>query len=94
MPDAAAQVPLAVPPGGQLHWVHRDGAPAATTAHLADALRALPLPAGTGQAWGAAESRVARDLRAVLRDERGMPRTHALARGYWLRSGDWLDDED
>ena len=94
MPDATAQVPLDVPPGGRLHWVHRDGAPAATTAHLADALRTLPLPEGTGQAWGAAESRVARDLRAVLRDERGMPRTHARARGYWLRSGDWLDDEE
>jgi NADPH-dependent ferric siderophore reductase len=93
VPDATAEVPLAVPPGGQLHWVYRDGAPAATTAHLADALRELPLPDGTGQAWGAAESRIARDLRAVLRDERGMPRSHAHARGYWLRTGDWLDDE-
>jgi len=70
-------------------WVHRDGAPAATTTHLADALRKLPLPNGAGQAWGAAESRIARDLRAVLRDERGMPRSHATARGYWLRSGEW-----
>jgi NADPH-dependent ferric siderophore reductase len=74
-------------------WVHRDGAPAATTTHLADALRELELPDGAGQAWGAAESRIARDLRAVLRDERGMPRSHATARGYWLRSGEWdLDD--
>jgi NADPH-dependent ferric siderophore reductase len=74
-------------------WVHRDGAPAATTTHLADAVRELPLPKGAGQAWGAAESRIARDLRAVLRDERGMPRSHATARGYWLRTGEWdLDD--
>ena len=58
-------------------WVHRDGAPAATTAHLADALRELALPDGAGQAWGAAESRIARDLRTVLRDERGMPKSHA-----------------
>ena len=94
VPDAGAEIPLDVPPRAQVHWVHRDGAPPATTAHLADALRELPLPAGTGQAWGAAESRVARDLRAVLRDERGMPRTHAHARGYWLRTADWLDDED
>ena len=42
----------------------------------------------------AAESRVARELRTVLRDERGMPRSHTSAKGYWLRSGDWLDDED
>ena len=76
-----------------MEWVHREGAPAGTTTHLADALRALPLPDGLGQAWGAAESYVARDLRSVLRDERGMPRTLATARGYWLRSGDWLLDE-
>jgi NADPH-dependent ferric siderophore reductase len=88
--DAAEQLPL----DGAVHWVHRDGAPAATTSHLADALRAVPLPAGAGQAWGAAESRIARDLRTVLREERGMPRSHAHARGYWLRTGDWiLDDE-
>lgn len=93
VPDAAAELPLDEPPGAQVRWVHRDGAPAATTAHLADALRDLALPDGRGQAWGAAESRVARDLRAVLRDEHGLPRTHATARGYWLRSGDWLDEE-
>ena len=74
-------------------WVHRGKAPAATTTHLADALRELPLPKGAGQAWGAAESRIARDLRAMLRDERGMPRSHATARDYWLRDGEWdLDD--
>ena len=94
VPDPSAQTPIAVPPGGHVHWVYRDGAPAATTGHLADALRRLPLPAGRGQAWGAAESRVARDLRTVLRDERGLPRSHASARGYWLRVGDWLDDEE
>ena len=73
--------------------MHRDGAPAATTSHLADALREIELPDGLGQAWGAAESRVARDLRTVLRDERGMPKSHATARGYWLRTGDWLLDD-
>jgi NADPH-dependent ferric siderophore reductase len=92
--DRAEEQELDLPPGAHLEWVHRNGAPAATTPHLADALRAVHLPGGTGQAWGAAESRVARDLRTVLRDERGMPRTHASAKGYWLRSGDWLDDED
>ena len=53
-----------------------------------------PSPPAPGQAWGAAESRIARDLRAVLREERGIPRSHAHARGYWLRNGDWLDDEE
>jgi len=42
--DATAQIPVHVPPAARLHWVHRDGAPAATTAHLAEALRTLQLP--------------------------------------------------
>jgi NADPH-dependent ferric siderophore reductase len=92
--DGGEEQQLELPPGARLQWVHRDGAPAATTPHLADALRAVELPSGTGQAWGAAESRVARDLRTVLRDERGIPRSHASAKGYWLRSGEWLDDEE
>ena len=92
--DGREEQRLDLPPGARVEWVHRDGAPPATTAHLADALRTLELPRGPGQAWGAAESRIARDLRAVLRGERGMPQKHASAKGYWLRSGEWLDDED
>jgi NADPH-dependent ferric siderophore reductase len=91
--DAGAQIPLDLPPGAEVRWVHRGDAPVATTTHLADALRELPLPAGAGQAWGAAESRVARELRMVLRDEHGLPRSRAHARGYWLRSGEWLDED-
>jgi len=30
----------------------------------------------------------------VLRDEHELPRKHVSVKGYWLRSGDWLDDED
>ncbi len=84
------------PPGRDVRWAHRGDAPPATTGHLVRAVRELPLrgPRPCGQAWGAAESRVARDLRAVLREERGLPRTHAHARGYWLRTGEWLDDEE
>ena len=85
---------LALPDGADVRWVHRDGAPAATSSHLADALRSLELPDGPGQAWGAAESRIARDVRDVLRGERGMPRKHVKATGYWLRKGDWILDED
>ncbi|MET0602347.1 MAG: siderophore-interacting protein [Baekduia sp.] len=85
---------LATPPHADLRWVHRDGADAATTTHLADALRELPLPAGPGQAWGAAESTIARTVREVLRDERGMERKLVSAKGYWLRSGEWPDDDE
>jgi len=83
--DRAEELELALPPGAEATWVHRDGARAATTSHLADALRALELPDGPGQAWGAAESMVARDIRTVLRGERGMPGGHVKATGYWRR---------
>jgi len=91
--ERAEEQAIALPPGARVEWVHRDGEPAATTSHLPDAVRSLALPSGTGQAWGAAESKIARDLRGVLREHHGMPRTHAHARGYWLREGEWdLDD--
>jgi NADPH-dependent ferric siderophore reductase len=84
--DRDEELDLALPPGADATWVHRDGAWAATTSHLADALRALELPEGPGQAWGAAESMVAKDIRAVLRGERGMPMRHVKATGYWRRA--------
>jgi NADPH-dependent ferric siderophore reductase len=88
--DPAEEQPL---DGADVQWVHRGAAPAATTAHLAEALRALDLPPGDGQVWGAAESRIARDAREVLRDERDLPRKQVSVKGYWLRTGDWeLED--
>jgi NADPH-dependent ferric siderophore reductase len=94
VPGPAEEHALDAPAGAEVRWVHRDGADAATTTHLADALRGLALPDGVGQAWGAAESTVARTLREVLRDERGMERRLVSAKGYWLRSGEWPDEED
>jgi NADPH-dependent ferric siderophore reductase len=81
--------------GDRVQWVHRDGAPAATTSHLAEALRVVQLPEGPGQVWGAAESTVARDVREVMRGERELPRKHVKATGYWLRADhdDWHIDE-
>lgn len=90
--DDECDVPLG--PHHDLRWVHRGRTAAGVSRALVEAVRGIPMPAGAGQAWGAAESRVARDLRHVLREERGMPRSHARARGYWLRTGDWLDDEE
>lgn len=92
--DADDELAIATGAAQELRWVHRRGEPAGASSALAEALRALAPREGVGQAWGAAESRVARDLRGILRDERGMPRSHARARGYWLRTGDWLDDEE
>ena len=75
--------------------MHRDGAPRRDDARTSPTRCARSsCPTAPGQAWGAAESRVARDVRTVLRGERGMPRRHVKATGYWLRTGDWLLEED
>lgn len=91
--DAAERLNVVLGQAQELVWVERGGAPAATTSHLADALRAVPAREGNGQAWGAGESKIARDLRTVLREERGMPKARAHARGYWLRKGEWILDD-
>jgi NADPH-dependent ferric siderophore reductase len=91
--DGDDELPVSLGEHQSLRWVHRETEATGTTDHLAAALRAHALPAGDGQAWGAGESKVARDLRGVLRDEHGMPKTHARARGYWLRTGEWDLDE-
>jgi NADPH-dependent ferric siderophore reductase len=92
--DAAEEQDLELEPNARVRWVHRDGAPPATTGHLAEALRSIALPDRPGQAWGAAESAIARDIRTVLREERGLPRRHVKATGYWLRTGDWILEEE
>lgn len=79
------------PMAGEVVWVHRNGHGLGEP--LAAALRDVDLPAGPGQVWGAAESRVARDVRDILRGERELPRKHVKATGYWLRSGDWILDD-
>jgi NADPH-dependent ferric siderophore reductase len=92
--DGGEEQQLELPPGARLEWVHRDGAPAATTAHLADALREIDLPgrSGPGVGCGRVTSRARPQNGPTGRTRH--PRSHSSAKGYWLRSGDWLDDED
>lgn len=65
------------------HWVHRTGADGA--AALIDALKALTLPAGEGFVWIAAETGVAKTLRAHVLDTLGHPREWLKASGYWTK---------
>ncbi|MET8742124.1 siderophore-interacting protein [Streptomyces sp. NPDC004728] len=79
--DATEERPLG--PAGEVgvHWVHRDRG-----GSLADAVRAAPLPAGTGAAWLAGEAGTVRALRRHLVEERGLPRAAVQFSGYWRRS--------
>jgi NADPH-dependent ferric siderophore reductase len=77
--------PVLAPPGVEVHWLHRSGA-AAGTDLLADAVAALPRPAGEDVfAWVGAESATVRTVRAGLRGRWGLRRSQHHAIGYWRR---------
>ncbi|MCX5109756.1 siderophore-interacting protein [Streptomyces sp. NBC_00378] len=79
--DATEERPLDSAGEVSVHWVHRDGG-----GSLADAVRAAPLPAGTGAAWLAGEAGAVRALRRHLIEERGLHRAAVQFSGYWRRS--------
>jgi len=69
----------------ELHWLHRDGAEPGDPALLLKAIAALKLPSGEGYAWVAAEAAVAKPLRRLLVDERGLRKDRVKAAAYWKR---------
>ncbi|MFG2891623.1 siderophore-interacting protein [Streptomyces sp. NPDC048248] len=79
---------LTVPAGTEITWLHRDGAPVGR--ELVAAVRALDFPAGRVQAFVHGEAGFVKELRRLLRVERGIPREDLSISGYW-RSG---HDED
>lgn len=87
--DAGEEQDLRRPPGVEVRWLHRDGAPAGSTRMLQDAVLGLALPSqdvvaagGTARVWVAAESAVVRELRRHLRAA-GFDRRQQLIIGYW-----------
>jgi NADPH-dependent ferric siderophore reductase len=66
-------------------WVHRAGTSASDADLLLGALRRLALPAGEGFVWIAAETTVAKALRAHVIDTLGHRREWLKAAGYWTR---------
>lgn len=89
----AEEQAIACPPGVALRWLHRDGAAPGTTALLADAVRALELPADRGGifAWCGAEFAAYRDMRAYLRQEVGLRPSQVVAFSHWRRG---MSEED
>lgn len=79
----ADQIPLPTQADATVHWVHRKGAPAGQAVHLADALRAIDLPAGDYYAWVACEGAVAKELRKQLLAEHGAQPKWTRAAAYW-----------
>ncbi len=67
------------------HWVHRAGAAADDAERLLGALQGMALPPGEGFVWIAAETTVAKALRAHVVETLGHPREWTKAAGYWTR---------
>jgi NADPH-dependent ferric siderophore reductase len=66
-----------------IHWMHRPLAAANDVVPWLSALSAINLPDGDGYVWIAAETDVAKALRKVLVEERGVPRAWIKSAGYW-----------
>jgi NADPH-dependent ferric siderophore reductase len=66
--DSAAQI--------DVRWVR-------TSAELVQAVREFEPPAGEGFAWGGTESATAREVRAILADEKGLPNASLRISAYW-----------
>ncbi len=73
------EIALATPAGLDLQWLHRP-------ASLADAVAALPVPAGRGHAFVHGEAEEIRAIRRHLLTEAGMTRADMSCSPYWRRT--------
>jgi NADPH-dependent ferric siderophore reductase len=64
-------------------WVYRRADAGRDPSALLEAVRALSLPAGSGQAFVHGEAGAVRVIRRHLVLERGLPTTALSASGYW-----------
>ncbi|KIR60620.1 MULTISPECIES: siderophore-interacting protein [Micromonospora] len=86
--DAAEEQPLPSKGDVELTWLHRADRPVGEA--LVAAVRALDFPPGTVHAFVHGEATFVRELRRLLRVERGVPREWLSISGYWRRG---MDDE-
>lgn len=76
---------LRQPPGVEITWLVRDGAPAGTTTLLLDAVRAAGWWPGTVFAWAAGEALTLAPIRRWLRRVRQLDKEQLDITGYWRR---------
>ncbi|MEV0393860.1 siderophore-interacting protein [Polymorphospora rubra] len=67
-------------------WLHRGDRPVGVA--LVEAVRALEFPPGTVQAFVHGEAHFVKELRRLLRVERGVPKEQLSISGYWRRGSD------
>jgi len=81
--DAAEEQKLESPAEAEITWLHRDGRPVGEV--LVEAVRGFDFPAGEVHAFVHGEAAFVKDLRALLRVERGLPMSQLSISGYWRR---------
>ncbi|GAA2726896.1 siderophore-interacting protein [Cellulomonas aerilata] len=82
----ADEVPLDVPAGAQVRWVHRSGRPVGEA--LVAEVRGLRWADGVPHAFVHGEAGFVKELRAHLRIERGVPVENLSVSGYWRLGAD------
>jgi NADPH-dependent ferric siderophore reductase len=83
--DADGEQKLAAPAGVAVHWVHSG---AEFGVELVAAVAALTFPDGAVQAFVHGEAGVVKDLRRLLKLERGIPQDQLSISGYWRQGAD------
>ncbi|MFG3712375.1 siderophore-interacting protein [Micromonospora sp. NPDC047730] len=86
--DPAEEQRLVSPGAVRLTWLHRGGRPVGEA--LVAAVRDLEFPPGEVHAFVHGEAAFVKELRRLLRVERGVPRDRLSISGYWRRG---MDDE-
>ncbi|MET7879954.1 siderophore-interacting protein [Micromonospora sp. DT68] len=86
--DPADEQKLLSPGAVELTWLHRGDRPVGEA--LVAAVRALEFPPGQVHAFVHGEATFVRELRRLLRTERGVPAGQLSISGYWRRG---MDDE-
>lgn len=88
VPTQADELDLTTAADAEIAWLHRDGG--TVGGGLVDAVRNLEFPPGRVHAFVHGEAGFVKQLRRLLRIDRGVPMERLSISGYW-RSGD--DDE-
>jgi NADPH-dependent ferric siderophore reductase len=81
--DAAEEQELSSAAELDVHWLHRDGAPAGRERSLVDRLAGIELPSGDVAVWAAGEKAAIQAARTHLLTERGLDRRQVRASSYW-----------
>ncbi|WP_406192569.1 siderophore-interacting protein [Kitasatospora sp. NBC_01560] len=79
--DAAEEQKIVSPAGVEVNWLHRGARPVGEM--LVEAVRALEFPAGTASVFVHGEAGFVKELRRLLRLERGIAREGLSVSGYW-----------